>query len=41
MLAWPGLPQAAVHWFADTAHDIHVHRPAVLATLMAKWSESI
>lgn len=28
------LPQAAVHWFANTDHDIHVHRPQALAQLM-------
>lgn len=28
------LPKASVHWFPSTAHDIHVHRPAELATLM-------
>jgi len=26
-----GLASARVHWFEDTAHDIHVHRPAALA----------
>jgi len=30
-----GLAQVDVHWLADTAHDIHVHRPAALAALMA------
>jgi pimeloyl-ACP methyl ester carboxylesterase len=35
------LPQAEVHWFADTAHDIHVHRPATLADLMLRWSEAL
>lgn len=29
-----GLPLAAVHWFPETDHDIHVHRPAALAHLM-------
>lgn len=29
-----GLPQVKVHWFADTDHDIHVHRPNALANLM-------
>ena len=32
--AQQGLPRAAVHWLADTAHDIHVHRPAALAALL-------
>jgi pimeloyl-ACP methyl ester carboxylesterase len=32
------LPHGTVHWFTDTAHDIHVHRPAALAELMLKWS---
>lgn len=26
-----GLPNVAVHWFDETDHDIHVHRPAELA----------
>ena len=26
-----GLRKARVRWFADTAHDIHVHRPKALA----------
>lgn len=29
-----GLRAVRVHWFADTAHDIHVHRPAELASLL-------
>lgn len=29
-----GLRHVRVHWFADTAHDIHVHRPAELAALL-------
>lgn len=29
-----GLAQVRVHWLPDTAHDIHVHRPALLAALM-------
>jgi pimeloyl-ACP methyl ester carboxylesterase len=33
------LPHAEVHWFDDTAHDIHVHRPTDLAALMLTWSE--
>ncbi len=28
------LGAARVHWFRDTAHDIHVHRPAELAQLI-------
>lgn len=32
-----GLPHATVHWFAETAHDIHIHRPAALAGLMQDW----
>ena len=39
--AMAGLPNASVHWFVDTAHDIHVHRPSRLAELMLKWSESL
>jgi pimeloyl-ACP methyl ester carboxylesterase len=35
------LPNAEVHWFADTAHDIHVHRPQALADLMLDWSERL
>lgn len=35
------LPHSTVHWFADTAHDIHVHRPAALAALMLQWSTSV
>lgn len=29
-----GIAHARVHWFPETAHDIHVHRPATLAALM-------
>ncbi len=29
-----GLASVRVHWLADTAHDIHVHRPDALAALM-------
>lgn len=29
-----GLAQVRVHWLPDTAHDIHVHRPALLAALI-------
>ena len=28
------LPNAQVHWFEHTAHDIHVHKPAQLAQAM-------
>lgn len=35
------LPNVEVHWFADTAHDIHVHRPDALAALMLQWSEPL
>lgn len=28
------LPNAAVHWFDDTDHDIHIHRPQQLANLL-------
>ncbi len=28
-----GLPRSETRWFADTDHDIHVHRPAKLAEL--------
>lgn len=31
-----GLAQVTVHWFEDTHHDIHVHRPTALATLLHK-----
>ena len=26
-----GLPHAEVHWFHETAHDIHIHRPVALS----------
>lgn len=29
-----GLAQVDVHWFSDTNHDIHIHRPHELASLM-------
>lgn len=29
-----GLRRVRVHWFRDTAHDVHVHRPEELAALM-------
>jgi pimeloyl-ACP methyl ester carboxylesterase len=32
--AQAALPRSKVHWFHDTAHDIHVHRPLALASLM-------
>jgi pimeloyl-ACP methyl ester carboxylesterase len=35
------LPNGEVHWFADTAHDIHVHRPHELAALMLQWSRQL
>jgi pimeloyl-ACP methyl ester carboxylesterase len=35
------LLHAEVHWFADTAHDIHVHRPEALADLMLDWSKRL
>lgn len=34
LAAEQGLSAARVYWLADTAHDIHVHRPDVLAALM-------
>ena len=36
--ACDGLAQAEAHWFPDTAHDIHVHRPVELARLMLDWA---
>ncbi|MCG3210996.1 MAG: 2-succinyl-6-hydroxy-2,4-cyclohexadiene-1-carboxylate synthase [Anaerolineae bacterium] len=32
--AQAGLSQAAVHWFENTDHDIHVHRPGALVQLL-------
>jgi len=32
--ATQGLAQVRVYWLPDTAHDIHVHRPATLTALM-------
>lgn len=32
--ACAALPNAQVHWFEQTAHDIHVHKPAQLAQAM-------
>ena len=29
-----GLPHSRTHWFEQTAHDIHVHRPQALADVM-------
>ncbi|HHY58967.1 MAG TPA: alpha/beta hydrolase [Chloroflexi bacterium] len=38
--AQQGLAQVRVHWLPNTAHDIHVHRPVTLATLMLdEWQE--
>lgn len=38
--AQQGLAQVRVHWLPNTAHDIHVHRPMTLATLMLdEWQE--
>lgn len=34
VLAQSLLPHASVHWFPETDHDIHVHRPRALADLM-------
>lgn len=36
-----GLANTTVTWFPDTAHDIHVHRPAELAQLMLDWSADL
>ncbi|MEZ4590492.1 MAG: hypothetical protein R3D55_05025 [Chloroflexota bacterium] len=33
-IASAALPNAQVHWFKQTAHDIHVHKPAQLAQAM-------
>lgn len=33
-----GIKNVEVHWFPHTAHDIHVHRPIQLATLMMEWA---
>lgn len=35
-----GLPAVEVHWFPDTAHDIHVHRPDALAELFLQTLET-
>ena len=32
--AQQGLARVDVHWFPNTHHDIHIHRPAALADLM-------
>lgn len=34
--AHSGLPNATVHWFDQTDHDVHVHRPAKLAEVMLR-----
>jgi pimeloyl-ACP methyl ester carboxylesterase len=34
-----GLPRVAVHWFPDTAHDIHLHRPLLLARVLLEELE--
>ncbi|MCB0012629.1 MAG: alpha/beta hydrolase [Anaerolineales bacterium] len=36
--ATEGLAHAEAHWFPETAHDIHVHRPVELAQLMLAWA---
>lgn len=36
-----GIPRVDVEWFANTDHDIHVHRPKKLATLFLQWHEQI
>ena len=33
------IPEVEVHWFPDTAHDIHVHRPVALAHLFLAWAK--
>jgi len=35
------LAHVQVQWFANTAHDIHVHRPHELAALMLAWSKEL
>lgn len=35
-----GLPHAVVHWFDNTDHDIHVHRPAALAALCVEAAQN-
>lgn len=32
------LPNSSVHWFEQTAHDIHVHRPVQLAAAILDWA---
>lgn len=32
--AQSGLPQAEVHWFEDTDHDLHIQRPEALVALL-------
>lgn len=38
--AHAALPRSEVHWFENTAHDIHVHRPRELADLMLRSLEA-
>lgn len=33
-----GLRDVQIHWFPDTAHDIHIHRPHEIASLMLAHS---
>jgi pimeloyl-ACP methyl ester carboxylesterase len=35
------IPDTEVHWFADTAHDIHVDQPEKLARLMLKFAGNL
>ena len=37
--AQTALSQVTVEWFPATAHDIHVHRPAALATAIVAWMD--
>ncbi len=39
MAAQIGLQNMSVHWFEETAHDIHVHRPQELAQFLLKGLE--
>ena len=39
-VARAGLPWSAVHWFDETDHDIHVHRPDELAELFLETLEN-
>jgi pimeloyl-ACP methyl ester carboxylesterase len=36
-----GLEKVSVTWFAQTAHDIHVHRPQQLVAVFLEWLEHI